>query len=120
MESNDPNKDSSYGNFSLGLAVGVLSGATGFFLTKTDEGREIKKKISKEWKAVKKKLEDDGAITGKESNLTEIIAGVREKIFGFLNEEMPKKKRGKGRPTTKRGRKDLKTPVKRKKMFKGI
>lgn len=121
MENKDPNKDSSHGNFSLGLAVGILAGATGFFLTKTSEGKEIKKKISKEWEVVKKKLEDDGVITGNEPNLAEIITGAREKIFGFLNEEVPKKKISrKKKSKAKEGGKDLKTTVKRKKMFKGI
>jgi hypothetical protein len=136
MENNDFSKDHGHGNFSLGLVAGILAGATGFFLTKTDEGKEIKKKISKEWETIKQKLEEDGVITGNEPNISEIISGAREKIFNFLDEEIPKKKRGRGRIPTKnvgRGRKSkliksssnkndkaAKTSTKRKKMFKGV
>lgn len=117
------NKDQE--NFSLGFAVGVLAGIAGYFLTRTQEGIEIKEKALKEWNLIRKKLEDEGVITGDEPNLTEIISVARTKLFEVIGEDISEKKK----PTKKGRRRKVKTklaenetrlPNSKKGMFKGI
>lgn len=109
-------------NFTIGFIVGVLAGVSGYFLTKTEEGKELRQKISKEWDDVKKKLESEGVITGNEPNFSEIVSKVKVKIFEFLDEDMPKKRKKPGpkKGSTRSSKNSENKSSFRKKMFKGI
>lgn len=114
--------DQDHENFTLGFIVGVLAGVSGYFLTKTEEGKELRQKISKEWGDVKKKLETEGIITGNEPNFSEIVSKVKLKIFEVLGEDMPKKRKKPGpkKGSTRSSKNSEKRSASRKKMFKGI
>ncbi|MBU0974770.1 YtxH domain-containing protein [Patescibacteria group bacterium] len=117
--------DNEQNNFSLGFVVGALVGVAGYFFTSTQEGKEIKKKVANEWGIIRKKLEDEGAIPEGGKDFSDIIVNVRTKIYEFLDEEVPKKKRKPGRKSSRLNLKSSEvlseSPTKkRKRMFKGI
>lgn len=117
--------DNDHNNFSLGFVVGALVGVAGYFFTKTEEGKEIKKKVTDEWGTIRKKLEDEGVIPEEGKDFSDIIVSVRTKLYKFLGEEVPKKKNKPGRKSSKvnsnAGEVSTGSPTKkRKRMFKGI
>ncbi len=117
--------DSEHNNFSLGFVVGALVGVAGYFFTRTEEGKEIKKKVVNEWGTIRKKLEDEGVIPDGGKDFSDIIVSVRTKIYDFLGEEVLKKKRKPGRKSSKTNSNSSEVSMesstkKRKRMFKGI
>lgn len=113
-------------NFFLGFVVGALAGVAGFFLTKTKEGREIKDQIFFQWDKIKKKLEEEGLITGQEPSLVDIVNTLKFKITDFVADDSSKKisknvgKNKRKLATNKNSKSDNKTTLIKKKMFKGI
>ncbi|NCO12085.1 MAG: hypothetical protein COZ34_00960 [Candidatus Pacebacteria bacterium CG_4_10_14_3_um_filter_34_15] len=95
--------DNEHNNFSLGFVVGALVGVAGYFFTRTQEGKEIKKKITSEWSTIRKKLEDEGVIPEDGKDFSDIIVSVRTKLYEFLGEE-GKFRRKKGWPGSLRSK----------------
>ncbi len=115
MESNEHN------NFFLGFVVGALTGVSGYFLTKTKEGQELKEKFVSQWSKLRARLEEEGVISKNEQEIIAVISKCKTHLAKMVNEQETKKivkkqSRKRGRPK-KKVEKKLK---KKKNRFKGV
>ena len=111
-------ESSEHNNFFLGFVVGALTGVSGYFLTKTEEGKEIKERFKEEWGEVRNRLEEAGVITKEEESIVDIISKFKTHLNNMTKNEKNKqqKKVKRGRPKKKVVKKKRKT----KKLFKGV
>lgn len=107
-------KNQDHGSYSSGLIVGFLAGAVGYFLSQTQEGKEIRKKFSGHWHELREKLIAEGKLSSTELEITDYIAAARSKITEFLEGSLGDNTQpAKTTPRKKQSRS-------KKKLFKGI
>jgi gas vesicle protein len=108
----------SHGSFPTGLVVGFLVGATGYFVTQTQEGRKMKDEFMEHWQDIKEDLIAQGIISEAESEITDYIGALRNKVTEFLGEHAQNSDDAESKlknNTKKSGKK-----TRKKKLFKGI
>lgn len=103
------------GSFTLGLFIGALLAAVGYFVTHTKEGKELKKSFTEHWIELKNRLIEQGDLSEKEEDIVSYISLIREKILDFLDEsDLYDSKKSKRKSGTK------KKTAKKRKLFKGV
>lgn len=68
-----------------GFSLGLLAGAVGFYFFGTEEGQQLRKKLSHEWDQAQDYFQQQQLFSGKEpQNLAEFLAQLKEKIMSEL------------------------------------
>lgn len=70
--------DSDHGSFTTGFTLGILSGAAGFFLFATKQGKKVREELSQEWESARDQLKKDGVIENAKASLSETVKSVMD------------------------------------------
>ncbi len=112
-------KQDNSNSFLTGFSWGLITGAVGYFLFGTDQGKKVRDEISEEWQKSKEKLAEEGVIEDKNISIREwlgsVVAGLNtDKKLEVKNEKIEKK------TSSKSSKSSRSKTVSKGKKFKGV
>lgn len=102
-------------HFGAGFTFGLVTGAAGFYLFGTKEGKKIRTRLEKEWQAAQKQLKKDGVLPKDGVSLGDFLGGIKDEVLSALDFELLPEDEAKDR-SPKRNYHRQKTPQ----QFKGV